>query len=154
VTLEVTESLFATDGSLRSEFLPELRDTGMKVAIDDFGTGYSSLSLLRDLPVDVLKIDKSFIDHIIDEPDSARPVRRVRTILQLAEDFNVSTVAEGVAAPVGVSLRPGFLLLQAAGVQRDGTAAPRAPLRHAPGAAWGAHWEVTLGRDPPHPSSR
>jgi diguanylate cyclase (GGDEF)-like protein/PAS domain S-box-containing protein len=93
LTLEVTETLFAGDATLRSELLAELRSSGMRVAIDDFGTGYSSLSLLRDLPVDVLKIDKSFIDHIIDEPESARVVR---TILRLAEDFHLSTVAEGV----------------------------------------------------------
>ncbi len=92
LTLEVTESLFADNSGGRSEILTEIRSCGMKIAIDDFGTGYSSLALLRDMPVDILKIDKAFIDHIVDDPDSAR---LVRTILQLSDDFHLTTVAEG-----------------------------------------------------------
>ena len=101
ITLEVTESLFADDAIGRTELLTVLRDAGMKVAIDDFGTGYSALAHLRDLPVDILKIDKSFIDHITDDADSAR---LVRTILQLAGDFHLSTVAEGAEQPGQVAL--------------------------------------------------
>jgi diguanylate cyclase (GGDEF)-like protein/PAS domain S-box-containing protein len=91
LTLEVTESLYV-DGAGRKEVLSELREIGVKIAIDDFGTGYSSLGSLRDMPVDVLKIDKSFIDHIANTAEAAH---LVRMILQLARDFRISTVAEG-----------------------------------------------------------
>ena len=66
---------------------------GRRLHIDDFGTGYSSLRSLRDMPVDILKIDKSFVDHIAISSESAR---LVRMILQLANDFHMYTVAEGV----------------------------------------------------------
>ena len=93
LTLEVTESLFVDDVTGRMELLVQLRRTGVKIAIDDFGTGYSSLRSLRDMPVDILKIDKSFVDHIAISSESAR---LVRMILQLANDFHMYTVAEGV----------------------------------------------------------
>jgi len=92
LTLEVTESLYSEDSAERTEVLSELRRIGVKIAIDDFGTGYSALSSLRDMPVDVLKIDKSFVDHIA---DSAEAAHLVQMILQLAHDFRISTVAEG-----------------------------------------------------------
>jgi EAL domain-containing protein (putative c-di-GMP-specific phosphodiesterase class I) len=92
LTLEVTESLYSEDSAERTEVLCELRRIGVKIAIDDFGTGYSALSSLRGMPVDVLKIDKSFIDHIV---DSAEAAHLVQMILQLAHDFRMSTVAEG-----------------------------------------------------------
>jgi EAL domain-containing protein (putative c-di-GMP-specific phosphodiesterase class I) len=92
VTLEVTESLYSEDSEGRREVLSELNRIGVKIAIDDFGTGYSALSSLRDMPVDVLKVDKSFVDHIADSSEGAR---LVQMILQLAHDFRISTVAEG-----------------------------------------------------------
>jgi len=92
LTLEVTETLFVDDLAGRLKVLSDLRGLGMKIAIDDFGTGYSSLGSLRDMPVDILKIDKSFVDHIVNSPESAR---LVRMILQLADDFHLHTVAEG-----------------------------------------------------------
>lgn len=93
LTLEVTESLFVDDVAGSSGLLDELRGTGVQVAIDDFGTGYSSLQVLRDMPVDILKIDKSFIDHVVSSPESAR---LVQMILHLATDLGMRTVAEGV----------------------------------------------------------
>jgi diguanylate cyclase (GGDEF)-like protein/PAS domain S-box-containing protein len=92
LTLEVTESLYSEDSAERTEVLSELRRIGVKIAIDDFGTGYSALSSLRDMPVDVLKIDKSFVDHIA---GSAEAAHLVQLIVQLAHDFRISTVAEG-----------------------------------------------------------
>jgi EAL domain-containing protein (putative c-di-GMP-specific phosphodiesterase class I) len=74
------------------ELLRALRNTGVQIAIDDFGTGYSSLRALRDMPVDILKVDKSFVDHLVSSPASAR---LVWMILQLAEDLGMRTVAEG-----------------------------------------------------------
>jgi diguanylate cyclase (GGDEF)-like protein/PAS domain S-box-containing protein len=92
LTLEVTESLFVDDVMGRMELLRALRSTGVQIAIDDFGTGYSSLRALRDMPVDILKVDKSFVDHVVNSPASAR---LVGLILQLAEDLGMRTVAEG-----------------------------------------------------------
>lgn len=93
LTLEVTESLFVDDVAGRLELLDELRGTGVQIAIDDFGTGYSSLKSLRDMPVNILKIDKSFIDPVVSSPESAR---LVQMILHLAQDLGLRTVAEGV----------------------------------------------------------
>jgi diguanylate cyclase (GGDEF)-like protein/PAS domain S-box-containing protein len=92
LTLEVTESLFVDDVMGRMELLKTLRQTGVQIAIDDFGTGYSSLRALSDMPVDILKVDKSFVDHVVNSPASAR---LVGLILQLAEDLGMRTVAEG-----------------------------------------------------------
>jgi EAL domain-containing protein (putative c-di-GMP-specific phosphodiesterase class I) len=70
-----------------------LRSAGIQMAIDDFGTGYSSLSRLSQLPVDTLKIDRSFTSRLPDDPGSCT---LVATIIGLARAFNMSTVAEGV----------------------------------------------------------
>ena len=66
-----------------------MKQKGFTIALDDFGTGYSSLNMLQDLSIDVLKIDKSFIDRI-DESNL------VKYIIDMAKDFNIKTVAEGV----------------------------------------------------------
>ena len=75
------------------QVLTALRKVGVKVAIDDFGTGYSSLGALRYLPVDTLKIDRSFVTDLARDQASADLTRRT---LQLAADFHLHTVAEGV----------------------------------------------------------
>lgn len=72
--------------------LKELREMGIKVSIDDFGTGYSSLSYLKDLPVDVLKIDKSFTDTILHDKTGEAVVK---SIITLAENLHMQTIAEG-----------------------------------------------------------
>ena len=73
--------------------LAQLREAGIGIAIDDFGTGYSSLRLLAKLPVDTLKVDRSFIQSIADTPNVAT---LVSTIVSLARAFDMHTVAEGV----------------------------------------------------------
>ena len=93
LTLEVTESLLIDGMDHAVEVLEQLRVLGIRVAIDDFGTGYSSLSSLRDLPVDTLKIDRSFVVGV-DRAGSSRDL--TRRILELAGDFHLHTVAEGV----------------------------------------------------------
>ena len=91
--LEITESVLMHNTADSMQRLTELRALGVGLAIDDFGTGYSSLSYLREFRVDQLKIDRSFIDTITDDPAS---VSLVATIVQLARSLSLTTVAEGV----------------------------------------------------------
>jgi diguanylate cyclase (GGDEF)-like protein len=91
--LEITETAVLQDLEGASRKLQELRDIGVRVALDDFGTGYSSLGLLSKLPVDLLKIDRSFVAGLPDDDASAA---LVRSIVQLASAFKLVTVAEGV----------------------------------------------------------
>jgi EAL domain-containing protein (putative c-di-GMP-specific phosphodiesterase class I) len=91
--VEVTESAVTADGQRAQAILGELRDAGVRVAIDDFGTGYSSLTRLRQLPVDEIKLDRSFVSRIEhDEDDRAI----VRSVIGLAHDLGLAVVAEGV----------------------------------------------------------
>ncbi|MGD0809719.1 MAG: EAL domain-containing protein [Acidimicrobiales bacterium] len=92
ITLEITESQLIDDMAGKADLLARLRQHGLKIAIDDFGTGYSSLSSLRDMPIDTLKIDKSFIDGIALSRDSAR---LTQTVIHLAVDLGLGIVAEG-----------------------------------------------------------
>ncbi len=97
LALEVTETVIMEDVSHSIESLRALRDIGVRVSIDDFGTGYSSLSYLKQLPVDALKIDQSFVDGLgKDRHDSAI----VEAILSLARTLNLYVVAEGVETRV------------------------------------------------------
>ncbi len=91
--VEITESLFAGDAGVVTRALEPLRRQGVQVALDDFGTGYSSLSALQDLPVDVLKIDRSFV-AALGQRASADAV--VRAIISLAHALGQHVVAEGV----------------------------------------------------------
>jgi EAL domain-containing protein (putative c-di-GMP-specific phosphodiesterase class I) len=91
--LEITESLLLEDTALATLMLNEIADLGIKLAIDDFGTGYSSLSYLKQFPLNVLKIDRSFIrDLHNDEGDAAI----VDAILALSTSLGLEVVAEGV----------------------------------------------------------
>ncbi|OLB81069.1 MAG: hypothetical protein AUI14_04705 [Actinobacteria bacterium 13_2_20CM_2_71_6] len=94
--LEITESLLLRDDEQVWSDLEELRGTGVRVAIDDFGTGYSSLSYLRQVPIDVLKIDKSFIDTAASSP---RQRALVDGIVRLADTLGLVVVAEGIERP-------------------------------------------------------
>jgi EAL domain-containing protein (putative c-di-GMP-specific phosphodiesterase class I) len=93
LTLEVTETVIMNDVPRSVQVLTALRKVGLKIAIDDFGTGYSSLGALRYLPVDTLKIDRSFVTDLARDRASSNLTRRT---LQLAADFHLHTVAEGV----------------------------------------------------------
>ncbi len=90
--LEVTESVVMQDKEIVIERLSLLRQLNVTIAIDDFGTGYSSLQYLQDLPLDKLKIDKSFVDKVAKNSDY--PI--VKTILSLSQNLNLQTVCEGV----------------------------------------------------------
>ena len=90
--LEITETTMMVNHEAVLSVLSNLREYGVRIAIDDFGTGYSSLSYLKDLPVDVLKIDKSFVDELATEGGKAL----VETISTMARTLGLETVAEGV----------------------------------------------------------
>ncbi len=91
--IEITETTLLQDLEGTSGKLAQLRKAGIRVALDDFGTGYSSLGLLSKLPVDVLKIDRSFVSGL---PEDAASAALVTSIVELASAFDLITVAEGV----------------------------------------------------------
>ena len=91
--LEITESAIIDNVDDAIVLLNKLKKLGVKLAIDDFGTGYSSLNYLKNFPIDTLKIDKSFVDGIVNNPKDAAIAR---TIVQLALNLGLSTIAEGV----------------------------------------------------------
>ena len=91
--LELTESMFMNDVALAVELLHALKGLGVTLSIDDFGTGYSSFSYLRRLPIDVLKIDRAFIDDITGDAGNAAIVA---SIIALAYNLKLRVIAEGV----------------------------------------------------------
>lgn len=91
--LELTESLIVEDSRTTAEMLTKLREIGVQIQIDDFGTGYSSLSILHDLPIDTLKIDRTFIQQL---EGTNSGMETVRMILSLAHSLGMKVVAEGV----------------------------------------------------------
>ena len=100
LVLEITESALVQDSERVVERLDELKRLGVQLAIDDFGTGYSALSYLKDFPIDVLKIDKTFIDSIaMSTEDSAL----ARAVLHLGQTLGLKVVAEGVEEDVQAS---------------------------------------------------
>ena len=94
LVIEITESALMEDLEGAVPLLEDLRRVGVRIAIDDFGTGYSSLGYLRRLPVDVLKIDKSFIDGIAEGPHESA---LARAVIKLAATLRLDAVAEGVS---------------------------------------------------------
>jgi EAL domain-containing protein (putative c-di-GMP-specific phosphodiesterase class I) len=93
LVLEITESAMMADMDVAIARLRSFKAMGVRLAIDDFGTGYSSLNYVREFPVDILKIDKSFIDGLVDESGSSS---LVATVLELARVLELKAVAEGV----------------------------------------------------------
>ena len=91
--LEITESVAMNDAALTANIMRELGAEGMRLSVDDFGTGYSSLGYLRRFPLDSIKIDRSFVADLSDEPDDATIVR---TVIAMAHALDLEVVAEGV----------------------------------------------------------
>jgi diguanylate cyclase (GGDEF)-like protein len=91
--LEITESSIMTDADFAVKVLTELKALGIRVSVDDFGTGFSSLGYLKRLPVDILKIDQSFVHDVSTDPDAAA---LVMTIISLAHNLRLKVIAEGV----------------------------------------------------------
>ncbi len=96
LVLEITESLMMQDADLAITRLNELKQLGVRLAIDDFGTGYSSLSYLRRFPVDILKIDKSFVDGV---SHKGKEQELAQSIIELGQTLHLEIVAEGVEHP-------------------------------------------------------
>src|SRR3954454_6164974 len=93
LTLEITEHLLLDDCDLMQQRLEELKQIGVRLAVDDFGTGYSALSYLQKFPIDVLKIDRSFVAGIDRDPERAR---LVRSIVEMGHNLRLSVVSEGI----------------------------------------------------------
>jgi diguanylate cyclase (GGDEF)-like protein len=96
LVLEITEGAIMRDSEATLKRLSELKTLGVRLAVDDFGTGYSSLAYLQRFPVDVLKIDKAFIDSVA---RGGNDTALTRTIVTLAEMLELGTVAEGIEEP-------------------------------------------------------
>ncbi len=115
LTLEVAERVLIESGEPVIEALSRLRERGLRLAIDDFGTGYASLAYLRQLPVDIIKIDPSFVAGLGTDPILAM---LTRTIVQVGHDLGIEVVAEGIERPeqlellraMGCRLGQGYLL--------------------------------------------
>ena len=114
LVLEFTEGVLMRDTDSTMATLRALKGLGIRLAIDDFGTGYSSLSYVRQFPIDVLKIDRSFVASMADGPDETA---LMQSILNLSETLHLETVAEGIELPgqlaelqsLGADLGQGFL---------------------------------------------
>jgi EAL domain-containing protein (putative c-di-GMP-specific phosphodiesterase class I) len=115
IEFEITETLLVSNVAEHSHVLRTLGDLGCGIAVDDFGTGYSSLSYLKRLPIDTLKIDRSFVRDIVSDPDDAAIVS---AIVALARKLKLEVVAEGVETreqlavvrELGVDRYQGFLV--------------------------------------------
>lgn len=105
IEVEITETLFISSSEKASEILSNLRSMGITIALDDFGTGYASLSYLTSLPIDVLKIDKSFIDKL---PDDAKGNEFVGAIIYMGHLLNMEVIAEGVEQEVQYNMLSKF----------------------------------------------
>ena len=112
--LEITESIMMENIDESIDILNQLSDLGFSIAIDDFGTGYSSLTYLQNMPITYLKLDKAFIDGMVNE----RTFHIVKTVIQLARGINLITIAEGIEteeqrvtlADLGCDIIQGYLL--------------------------------------------
>jgi EAL domain-containing protein (putative c-di-GMP-specific phosphodiesterase class I) len=111
----LTESSIMTEPARTMSVLARLHDMGIQIAVDDFGTGYSSLSYLKRLPVDEMKIDRSFVTEMLTDPDNKAIVQ---SIVDLARNLSLTVVAEGVEdsetwqmlAEMGCGQAQGYLL--------------------------------------------
>lgn len=136
--LEITESSLISEERNASDWLCQLRELGLTLSVDDFGTGYSSLSYLKTLPVDKLKIDRSFITD-----DDPRDYAIVSAVVEMGRSLGFSVVAEGIETEeqrrmllgLGCTMGQGFLFARPAGVEQTEAALAREPGGAQPRAA-------------------
>ena len=120
--IELTESIIMTDTEHTVKILQELKNLGIRLSIDDFGTGFSSLSYLKTMPIDVIKIDRSFIRDI---PSDADDIAITTAIINMAHSLGIEVVAEGVETmeqfellkELGCDNIQGYLFMKPAGAQ-------------------------------------
>ena len=101
LTLEITETTLMSNAEETAARLAQAKQLGVRVAIDDFGTGYSSLAYLQRFPVDALKIDRSFISRMGQDPEGET---LIRTLVQLGKSLSIETLAEGIEQSSELSL--------------------------------------------------
>ena len=94
--LELTETMLVVNPEQTIQTLQNMKEQGMSVSMDDFGTGYSSLSFLAKLPLDNLKVDRSFVMNLPEDRDAAT---LVRTIVTMAQQLGLAVIAEGIETP-------------------------------------------------------
>ena len=139
LVLEITESFMAEDPGNARQMLQRLKATGVRISLDDFGTGYSSLAALQDLPIDIIKIDRAFIDHMVDDP---RRGAFVQAIVRLGKTLGLDLIAEGVELPEQAErlLALGCAEAQGFHFARPGPAAAITELLRRTSAASGTEW--------------
>ena len=93
IELELTESVFSDNTELMLKIMNKLHEVGFKLSIDDFGSGYSSLNILKDIPADVVKIDREFFNGTV---NSAKGRAVISTVVDLAKNLNMEVISEGV----------------------------------------------------------
>src|SRR5665213_4537613 len=101
LTVEITETTLMSDADETARRLVAIKELGVRIAIDDFGTGYSSLAYLQRFPVDALKIDRSFISRVSQDPEGET---LIRTLVQLGKSLSIETLAEGIEQSRELSL--------------------------------------------------
>jgi EAL domain-containing protein (putative c-di-GMP-specific phosphodiesterase class I) len=164
--LEVTESLLIEDPEASIKTLTRLKQLGLQIAIDDFGTGYSSLEYLRRLPVDCVKIDRSFVRGL---PDNGEDQAIVNAVIELGHALSLSVTAEGVETreqlgnlqAAGCDTAQGFLFWRPEPpevVERlfasNGEAVGSEPVEHASGSAPAAPAQAPVPAGAAHPLPR
>ena len=133
LSLEITETVMVRDADGLKDVLQALKALGVRLVLDDFGTGYSSLSYLTRLPLDVLKVDRSFVDGLGNEP---RDTAITETIIAMSRALSLDVVAEGVETPeqvselsrLGCTLAQGFHFSRAVPAREITNALERGPL--------------------------
>ncbi|MHB1810653.1 MAG: putative bifunctional diguanylate cyclase/phosphodiesterase, partial [Solirubrobacteraceae bacterium] len=142
LTLELTETALMRDVHAACKYLEEIKELGVRVAVDDFGTGYASLSHLQRLPVDILKIDRSFVTALNGQDWSRELLRSselLEAILGVARALSLSVVAEGIEQQaqvaalesMGCEMGQGFLMARPAAPEAIGELLRAGAARHA-----------------------
>ncbi|MEE1517603.1 MAG: EAL domain-containing protein, partial [Lachnospiraceae bacterium] len=110
--LEITESIYVEDSDLINTRIQELRDMGFKVAMDDFGSGYSSLNMLKEIPIDIIKLDLKFLDS---EENVEKSHKILDALVDLARQLELNVVIEGVETEEQVKFLQGIGEMSAQG---------------------------------------
>ena len=117
IEIELTESSGYEDYEALAEFVHKMKEFGISTSIDDFGTGYSSLNLLKDLEVDIIKLDKSFLDNLGDEKKSDEVL--IKNIVNMVNELDMKVVAEGVETKLQAELLENYSCSMAQGYLFD-----------------------------------